>query len=49
MDFDHKINKCMMKNCYNDIMKPRDDVLECRKDCKSGIQNADTFVKNATE
>jgi hypothetical protein len=21
MDFDHKINKCMMKNCYSDILK----------------------------
>jgi len=45
LNFNAKINKCLLTQCYKDIHRPRNEIRECVEGCSSGIKNADKFVK----
>lgn len=46
MVFNSKIDNCLLKFCYNDIYKPRDELRECVVSCTQGIRKADKVVRD---
>lgn len=45
MEFDNKINNCLLNYCYKDITNNRNFMLSCRQKCNIGLQKADQFVE----
>ena len=45
MKFNHKINKCLYRECYQDILKPREEVKTCHIECSEGVKAAEKFVQ----
>lgn len=44
MDFDMKINRCLLQRCYQSPPLNRASLRECTKNCGSGVKKADFFV-----
>lgn len=47
--FEYKMNSCMLKRCYKDIYETRDNIRECNKKCREGLNAINGFVTNTLE
>ncbi len=42
--FQHKVYKCMLDRCYQDLSKDRSDIAKCQGMCYAGVDKVQTFV-----
>lgn len=46
MEFDYKINTCLLNRCYQNLSVDRPSYNECLQKCTSGTKKTDTFISD---
>ena len=49
MELDYKINRCLLKNCYQSPNVDRASYNECLRKCNTGSKKTDTFISTQIE